>query len=168
MGILSQNCNAIKDRQDSLAVLSICRKMYDRMASQIFNTGGLVIGSGSKKAVKLANTIYGIAGGVPFTKTTAEATLAAVTITNAKFNVCCVYVDKDGTFSTKFGKEGAALVNVIFPVATEGAAMLGYVILNPTGTGNFVGATTDLDDGTVVPNAVYVNTVGPCDPSATI
>jgi hypothetical protein len=39
-------------------------------------------------------------------------------------------------------------------------AVFGILIVNPTGTGNFVGGTTDLDDGTVAPNAVYLNPVG--------
>lgn len=46
-------------------------------------------------------------------------------------------------------------------------AVFGYVIINPTGTGNFVGGTTALDDGTVVPNAVYVNTPFPFLPGYT-
>lgn len=40
------------------------------------------------------------------------------------------------------------------------------MIINPTGTGDFVGGTTALDDATVVPNAVYLNgNIGPFDPS---
>jgi hypothetical protein len=42
--------------------------------------------------------------------------------------------------------------------------MIGFVIVNPTGTGDFVGGTTDLDDATVAPNAVYVNTPFPILP----
>ena len=42
------------------------------------------------------------------------------------------------------------------------------MIINPTGTGNFVGNTTALDDVTVVPNAVYVNTIGAFDPTVLI
>ena len=41
----------------------------------------------------------------------------------------------------------------------------GLIIINPTGTGNFVGNTTPLDDGTVAPNAAYVNNIGPFDPT---
>ena len=33
------------------------------------------------------------------------------------------------------------------------------MVISPTGTGNFVGGTTPLDDATVVPNAAYVNLV---------
>jgi len=42
--------------------------------------------------------------------------------------------------------------------------MIGFAIINPTGTGNFVGGTTPLDDATVVPNAVYIDTPYPLDP----
>jgi hypothetical protein len=53
--------------------------------------------------------------------------------------------------------EGAAISSVVFPTIPDGEVSVGWVIVNPTGTGNFVGGTTALDDGTVVPNAVYVN-----------
>jgi hypothetical protein len=46
--------------------------------------------------------------------------------------------------------------------------MIGFVIINPTGTGPFVGGTTALDDATVVPNAVFVNVTGAFDPSIQI
>ena len=46
-----------------------------------------------------------------------------------------------------------------------GKALIGFVVINPTGTGNFVGGTTPLDDATVVPNAAYVNTTEGFDPT---
>jgi hypothetical protein len=49
------------------------------------------------------------------------------------------------------------------PTVPVGKAQLGFVIINPTGTGPFVGGTTPLGDATVVPNAAYVNTIGPFD-----
>ncbi len=49
---------------------------------------------------------------------------------------------------------------MVFPTVPTNEAVLGFVEINPTGSGNFVGGTTALDDGTVVPNAVYVNTIG--------
>ncbi len=36
-------------------------------------------------------------------------------------------------------------------------ACIGFIIENPTGTGSFVGGTSALDDATIVPNVVYVN-----------
>jgi hypothetical protein len=44
--------------------------------------------------------------------------------------------------------------------------MVGFLIIHPSGTGNFVGGTTALDDATVVPNAVYVSPTGAFDPYA--
>ena len=41
-----------------------------------------------------------------------------------------------------------------------------FVIIHPTGTGDFVGGTTPIDDATKVPNAVYANTQGAFDPTA--
>lgn len=139
---------------------AVLTKFQVTLGNLIFNTGGLAIGSSSKKAAKVANTIYGIVDGVPFSKTTAEVALAG-TVTNAKFNVYLILVNAAGTLSVVMGTEGAALINVVLPAVTSGCAVVGMVIVNPTGTGNFVGGTTDLDDATVVPNAVYVNTPFP-------
>ncbi len=48
----------------------------------------------------------------------------------------------------------------MFPTIPAGRAVLGFIIVNPTGTGNFVGGTTALDDATVAPGTVYVDTPG--------
>jgi hypothetical protein len=86
------------------------------------------------------------------------------TVTNAKFNVFAVFIDNGGTLTSVMGTEGATLAAVVFPPVPANKTCVGYVIVNPTGTGNFVGGTTNLDDVTVAPNAVFVNTVAPFDP----
>jgi len=134
-------------------------KLQDAVVDQLLNSGGLAIGSSSKKAVKIANTIYALLSGVIAKKTTAEIALAG-TVTNAKFNVFVLSIKADGTVTATMGTEGATIGAVVFPAVPANEAVVGFVIINPTGTGNFVGATTDLDDATVAPNAVYVNTVG--------
>ena len=58
------------------------------------------------------------------------------------------------------GTAGATLGAVVFPTTADGEA-LAVRHRNPTGTGNFVGGTSALDDATVVPNAVYVNSDSP-------
>ena len=90
----------------------------------------------------------------------------AGTVTNAKFNVFAFTVNAAGTLATRMGVEGATLGGITFPTIPDGEVVIGYVIINPTGTGNFVGGTTVLDDATVVPNAVYVNTPFPFIPGA--
>ena len=95
---------------------------------------------------------------VPGTKVTLVGT-----VTNAKFNVYCFYVDGAAAKTSAMGTEAATLALVTLPVTPVGKALVGMVVINPTGTGNFVGGTTALDDGTVTPNAVYISPVGPID-----
>jgi hypothetical protein len=62
------------------------------------------------------------------------------------------------TVSAQMDTEGSTIGGVVFPTVVSGNAVIGFVIVNPSGTGSFVGGTTELDDATVVPNAVYINT----------
>lgn len=145
-------------------VRSALGEIQSAIVDQLLNTGGLTIGSSSKPKVKIANTIYALLSGVLVKKTTAEITLSG-TVTNAKFNVYVLSIKADGTVTATMGTEGATIGAVVFPAVPTDEAVVGFVIVNPTGTGNFVGGTTDLDDATVVPNAVYVNTVGTFNPN---
>lgn len=140
-------------------------KLQRAVTAQLLNTGALAIGT-AKAKVLIANTIYALIEGALVKKTTAEIVLAG-TVTNAKFNVYVLSINAAGTVSAAMGTEAATLGAVAFPTLADGSAMIGFVIVNPTGTGNFVGATTELDDATVAPNAVYVNTPFPILPSLT-
>ena len=80
---------------------------------------------------------------------------------NATFNVFVFTVNASGTVKSYLGTAGATLGAVVFPTTADGEAVLGFVIVNPTGTGDFVGGTSALDDATVVPNVVYVNSDSP-------
>ena len=125
-------------------------------------SAGLAIGSGSKKKVLIANTVYASIGGALIKKTTAEITLtSANNVANAKFNVIVLSMDAAGTVTPTNGTEAATIGAVVFPAVPADEVVLGFVIVNPTGTGGFVGGTTDLDDATVAPNAVYINTIAP-------
>lgn len=126
--------------------------------SALLTSGALAIGTSSKKAVKNAATAVALVGGVMVTKTAAETALAGTT-TEGKFNVYALFLSAAGALSVAMGTEGATLADVVIPQANATRALVGYVIVQPT-TGNFVGGTTDLDDGTVIPRAVYVNTLG--------
>ena len=131
--------------------------IQDTLCYQLLNTGALAIGSGSKKKVKLVNTIYALMNGALIKKTSAEVALSG-TVVNATYNVFVVTMDAAGTLTATMGTAGATLAAVVFPAIPASSVVLGWAEIHPTGTGNFVGATTDLDDGTVVPNAVYYNT----------
>jgi len=144
---------------------AVWQKLQYALTTFVLNTGGLAIKAGGSALAKTVNTIkYFIAGNL-YSKAAADMAALAGTVTNAKFNVYVFYADTAGTLTTAMGTEGATLADVVFPAYDPSTkAMVGFVIINPTGTGNFVGGTTALDDGTVVPNAVYVNTPFPLDP----
>ncbi len=135
-------------------------KIQRALSAVVVNTAGLAIGSSSKPKVKIVNTTYAYVEGVLVKKTTAEIVLSG-TITNAKFNVYVLSIDSAGNVTAQMGTEASTIGGVVFPTVASGNAVIGFVIVNPTGTGSFVGGTTDLDDATVVPNAVYVNTPYP-------
>lgn len=149
------------------------RKIFNVMADR-FSCGcisaagpGLIIKAGASALVKTgASDTYYIVKGV-LVKVAASTDMAALsgTVTNALFNVFCYFLDSAGTKTTLMGREGATLALVKFPPFPENKALIGFTIINPTGTGDFVGGTTAIDDGTVVPTAVHVSCGDSFDPT---
>jgi hypothetical protein len=135
-------------------------KLQRATIQSLLVSGALAIKAGASALAKTAATAYFMVDGLVFSKAASDMAALAGTVTNAKFNVFVFGVTSAGTLSTTMGTEAATLGGVVFPALPDGVVALGFVIINPTGTGNFVGGTTALDDATVVPNAVYVNTVG--------
>lgn len=144
--------------------------LTDRMKSQMLATAGLVITGGSKLVPKTgASVAYAIANGVLVSIAAAtDMTALAGSVTNAKFNIFVFYIDSAGTLTTSMGTEGATLAAVVPPSTPANKAVVGILIINPTGTGAFVGGTTALDDATVVPNAKYISPVGAFDPTTAL
>lgn len=128
--------------------------------STVYNSAGLAIKTSSSALAKSANAVYANVGGTLVTKAAGDMPALSGTVTADAFNVFSFFIDAAGTLTTVMGTEGATLAEVVMPRSTSERALVGFVVINPTGTGNFVGGTTALDDGTVVPNAVYVNNVG--------
>lgn len=163
---LQQYLAAMANGQDKNALGPLLRAMADRLSSHTLTTPGLAIKNASSALAKAVTAFYAVANGVLVTKV-ANTDMAALagTVANARFNVYCFFIDSAGVLTSLMGTEGTTLARVRFPDSPQQKAMVGFVIVNPTGTGAFVGGTTNLDDGTVVPNAVYVNTLGASDPS---
>lgn len=128
--------------------------------TQLLSSAGLRIDGGSGAAVVEAQSaVYAVVDGAIVTKAAGTNMPALVgTVTNATFNVFVFSVNAAGTLATRMGVAGATLAAVQFPEIPSTEAVIGFVIINPTGTGDFVGGTTNLDDVTVVPNAVFINT----------
>lgn len=165
---LSRRICQLSDKKLSADLMKVLSDVYNRFRSCLLTTGGLAI-SATTTLVKAGTLCKYIAQGV-LRSITADTDLPALvgTVINATFNVFVFTADKDGTTYTQMGVAGTTLAGVKWPAIPATRAILGFVIINPTGTGNFVGGTTPLGDGTVVPNAVYVNTVGPIDPTAAV
>jgi hypothetical protein len=123
-------------------------------------------GGSASPTVQTNATYYGVANGKLVTKASAtDMPALSGTVTNATFNVFCFFINSAGTVTSAMGIAGSTLAAVTFPQIPQGSAMIGFVVINPTGTGNFTGGTTNLDDATVVPNAAFINTLGAFDPS---
>jgi hypothetical protein len=160
---ITRICNGLSSKRDARALNLLFASLYADLAAQSNTTtvsGALAIKAGASAVVKTGAIAYYTINGKSYSKAAGDMAALVGTVTNAKFNVYTFYVDSAGTVTTAMGTEGATLAAVVFPATPANKVMLGYVVINPTGTGNFVGGTTALDDATVVPNAVYVNTVG--------
>lgn len=164
---LTRYLAGIASERDRANLRAILVPIADRFSSQMLSNSTLVIGTASKLVPKTGAAISrGTVQGVPVDIAAGTVMPALVgTITNAYFNVYCFFVDKAETITSAMGTEGSTFATMVFPPFPEGKTLLGFVLVNPTGTGNFVGGTTELDDGTVVPGAVYISPVGPFDPS---
>lgn len=159
--------NSVMSESAKYALEQVMLPQADLDSCQMLNSAGLVIHGASSKVAKTgASDTYLIAKGI-LEKIAASTDMPALsgTVTNAKFNVFCFDIDSAGNVTSTMGVEGADLAHVVFPPRYAGQTRIGFIIINPTGTGNFVGGTTNLDDATVVPNAVYVSPTGSWDPS---
>lgn len=145
----------------------VLNPLADRYATRSLRTAGLVIKAGTSAIVKTGAADYYASVQGKLVKKAAATDMPALvgTVVNATFNVFCFFVDVAGTVTVAMGTAGATLAAVKLPPIPEKKALIGFIIVNPTGTGDFVGGTTALDDATVAPNVVYINADGPFDPS---
>ena len=146
-------------------MLSLIEKLQSACIDTLLSTGGLAIGVASKAKVKVVTATKAFVDGKIITITVQEVVLSG-TVANAKFNVYAITCDNTGKLQAVMGTEGATLATVVFPTVPVDNCVLGFVSINPTGAGSFVGGTTDLDDAGVIPNAAYYNTPYPFNPNA--
>jgi len=153
-----------RDRANLRAILA---PLADRFSSQMLSNSTLVIGTAPNTVPKTGAAIsYGVAKGVGIQVAAGTHMPALVgTVLDDLFNVYAFFIDSASVVTSAMGTAGATWAAVKFPPFPENKTLLGFVRVNPTGTGPFVGGTTALDDATVAPNAVYFSPVGPFDPS---
>jgi len=142
--------------------------LIDVLEKHVFNSGGLVIATDTTQA-QTANDVYYFIGGKLYALAASDMASLVGTVNNSgttldMINVFVFTVNAAGTVATTMGTEAAALEDVVFPDTPADEVVIGFVIIDlatGAGTGDFVGGTTDLDDGTVVPSAVYINATAP-------
>lgn len=148
------------------ALDTILSHVADRLNCVSLTNATLAIKGAGEGLAKNTEVWYGLVDGklVTLADNTDMAALSGTVAADA-FNVYVFYVNSAGTLSSAMGTAATTLAGVKFPEKPLGRTVIGFVIINPTGTGDFVGGTTDLDDATVVPNAVYISALGPFDPT---
>lgn len=166
---LSQRVNQMSDSRDARNLYLLLEPLFKRLRSFAASSAGLVISATTTKVKTGASVFHYVADGVIGRIAAAtDMPVLVGTVTNAKFNVFVFTVDSAGTTYTQMGTEAATEAAVKFPTLSQDRAIIGWLIVNPTGTGNFVGGTTALGDVTVVPNAVYISPIGVIEPTSKI
>ena len=120
-----------------------------QIGTRAFTSAGLVIGSSSAAAVKIANTVTFIIDNVFYSKTTAE--IAFTDLTEQAINTTSYYLLSLDTTGAGTLTAGSALG---LPACPAGECAIGYVKI-VTGAAAFVPATTLLSLGTLTVS--YVN-----------
>lgn len=167
IGNITQWLNGLGSAKDRENLRAVLQPIADRISTQTLASAALRIKGGSASAIVQTNAVsyYIVSGILVKIASAVDLTALAGTVTNAKFNVFAHFVDAAGTVTVAMGKEGATLAAVVPPPIPANKAMIGMTVINPTGTGDFVGGTTVLDDATVAPNAAFINTLGPVEPT---
>lgn len=130
-------------------------KLQRNLVNKILQKGTLAIHGSASAVVKTTATIYAMIDTVLVKLAAADLTALVGTVANATFNVFVFTINASGTVKVYMGTAGTTLAGVVFPTTLDGECPIGFILVNPTGSGSFVGGTTALDDGTVVPNVVY-------------
>ena len=156
--------NSFTSQESALVSLG---KVQSALADGIFTSAAIAIGTTTTKVKTATATRYFINDVYGLLAATDDFWTLSGTVTNAKFNVFVLYITSAGVAGAAMGTEGTTRSAVVMPIIPANCAIVGFVEINPTGTGNFVGGTTPLGDATVAPNAVYVNTPGILNLAAT-
>lgn len=83
--------------------------------------------------------------------------LTGLTAAKSVYNEALVALNSSGAATIAVGTGASVAASVVQGTPPTDTTVIGKVQVHPTGTGTFIGATTELDDGTVVPNAVYTD-----------
>jgi hypothetical protein len=166
---------AIADNRDGQLINQMLKGVYNRLSTQLFNTGGLVAGTTATK-VKTANAITYTVNGVLCLKAATDDlfVMPTVSIAHDAPNVICFYLDAAGAASTAAGGAGTVVSGngtdpkgIKFPPTPENKCLVGFVIIS-TAVAAWVGGTNDVATAGDY-TTTFVNAVGfTFDQTATI
>ena len=159
---LNQRINQFSNKSDARNLVLVLEKVYKRLGNVTLTTPNLTTATTTTK-IKSQNDYYGFVGGVLVKKAATDNLITLTTAantTNALFNVVVFTINSSGTITNRYGTQGSTLAAMTWPSLPSEEAVFGILLLNPTGTGDFVGGTTPMADATVVPNAVYISPTG--------
>ena len=160
--------SGLASQRDAAAVTPLFESIGNALSTQPLRTAGLVVtATAGKKVPKIGSAAYygSVKGRIVTIAAGTDMPALAGTVAADAFNVYCFFIDSASTVTSAMGTAGASLGLVKFPAFPLDKALVGFIIVNPTGTGDFVGDTSDLEDATIVPNTVYVSPVGAFDPT---
>jgi hypothetical protein len=171
---IMQRLKSIVDPAISYALYLMLKPMTERYRTLCLAAPAPVIKAGGSALAKTGATIthYMIKGKSGQIAASTDLPAFAGTVTADMFNVFVYTVNSAGTTALTMGTEAATEAAVKWPKINPEHAILAFIKVNPTGTGNFVGGTTALDSATVfttvATDLLYVPTVGMSFPTAVV
>lgn len=134
-------------------------KIRTGLINMTLTDAAVAIATNKAKIKTVTNPISYIVNGTFYSKAATDDfwVLTGFNCTNAQYNKCLLCIDSSGNMQIAAGTEAASAGAVVLPAIPASYAVVGMVQVHPTGTGNFTGGTTELDDATVVPNATYTD-----------
>lgn len=167
---ISDRLNALLDTNFRYQLYLLFKPITERYRTLCLAAPAPVIKAGASALAKTGATVthYMVKGQSGQIAASTDLPAFVGTVTNAKYNVFVYTVNSAGTTALTMGTEAATEAAVKWPKINSEHAILAFIKIHPTGTGNFVGGTTALDDATVVPTVQYIPTVGMSFPGAVV
>lgn len=165
LATVNQFLSGVASDRDKAGLRPILDAGSNLDSSQGLTSAALAINA-TVTLVQTGAAFYAVANGILQNIPAATALPALVgSVLHGTFNVFCFYINSAGVVTSAMGSASTTLAGVGFPQLPPLQAMVGFIIIHPTGAGNFIGGTTGLSDATVIPNTVYISPTGSFDTS---
>ena len=154
MAVQNVSQSAANAGKGSLAY-ELARRSNQRSSGVLRSPGLRVKGGSASAIVQNENVFEAIVADVLVRKAQSDMPALVGTVVTTAFGLWVFTMDAAGTTAVTALASGATIGAIQVPSIATDVVLLGGLLVNPTGTGSFVGGTTVLDDVTVVPNAVF-------------